>query len=245
VSVDSPQRALFAWRNDPSTDAGVGVAFTGSGLTFGNCDAAVVQRNRDALCHALGLTRMVLVHQVHGTDVLVVDESLADAPAGPLPVADALVTRMPGIGLAVRVADCVPVALADPVAGVIAVAHAGRVGLLAGVLPAAVAAMAGLGADPARMNAWIGPHICGACYEVPEDMARSAQAQLPGITAVTSWGTPSLDLGAAAAAQLATMGVAAVERRDPCTRESPDLFSHRGDGPATGRQIGLVWLVVR
>jgi YfiH family protein len=191
---------------------------------------------------------------VHGTVALLVDDAVAggwtptawlgDAlPGGrPLPVADALVTRLPGIDVAVRVADCVPVALADADVGIVGVAHAGRVGLLAGVLPATVDAMVSLGARPDRVRAWIGPHVCGDCYEVPRAMADEAERVLPGVAARTSWGTPSLDLGGAAARQLAGLGLAAVERHDPCTMTTPTLFSHRRDGGKAGRQLGAAWL---
>ena len=237
---------MFVWRRDP-TD-GVGVAFTGRGdgsFSFGNCDDDVVRANLATLRATLGLSRVVVTRQVHGADVLVVDDSPDQTPDSQplvLATADALVTSAAGVGLGMRVADCVPVALADAQARVVGVAHAGRVGLLAGVLPATVAAMAALGARASRMRAWIGPHVCGDCYEVPADMARQAEDAMPGIAARTSWGTPSLDLGRAAAVQLAGLGLARVERHDPCTMTSPDLFSHRGDGPTTGRQLGLVWL---
>ncbi len=74
------------------------------------------------------------------------------------------------MALAVLVADCVPVLLADPVARLIGAAHAGRPGLAAGVVPALFVAMTKAGADPARMQAMVGPSICGACYEVPAQM---------------------------------------------------------------------------
>ena len=92
-----------------------------------------------------------------------------------------------------------------------------------------------------RITAWIGPHICGDCYEVPAQMAADAAERIPECAAVTSWGSPAIDLGAGAEAQLEHLGVE-VHRADPCTLTSTSLFSHRGDGPGAGRQIGLVWL---
>ena len=103
-------------------------------------------------------------------------------------------TARPGVVLAVRAADCVPVLLADPDAGVIGAAHAGRPGLVAEVVPHTVAAMRALGA--ADITAWVGPHVCGACYEVPAEMQAEVVAVEPAAGATTSWGTPSLDLGA-------------------------------------------------
>jgi copper oxidase (laccase) domain-containing protein len=113
------------------------------------------------------------------------------------------------------------------------------VGLGAGVLPATVARMAELGAG--RITAWIGPHICGACYEVPAALQAGYCRVHPAALATTSWGTPSLDLGAAAAAQLAELGCTVV-RVDPCTRTTPTLHSYRRDGAASGRQAALAWL---
>ena len=102
--------------------------------------------------------------------------------------------------LMVRAADCVPVLLADPVAGVIGAAHPGRPGLAAGVVPATVAAMRERGATD--ITAWIGPHVCGGCYEVPAEMRDEVGALVPAAVATTTWGTPALDLGAGVRAQL-------------------------------------------
>ena len=178
--------------------------------------------------------RLADLHQVHGHDVVVVaDEPVERARA------DALVTDRTGVVLAVRAADCVPVLLADPVAGVVGAAHCGRPGLAAGVLPRTVEALRGLGAR--RLTAWLGPHVCGACYEVPEELQAEVAAVVPAARATTSWGTPSLDLGAGARAQLEEAGVALVDA-GRCTRESADLFSYRRDGRAAGRLAGLVRL---
>jgi YfiH family protein len=199
---------------------------------------------------ALGVSRIITVDQVHGTDVLVVDEGLvADWQPGselgtagggvPLQVADAMVTDQRDTALCIRVADCLPVLFADPRSGVIGAGHAGRVGLADGVLPATVEAMRNLGAR--EITAWQGPHICGSCYEVPDQMRGEVAALLPGSYAETSWGTPALDLGEAAARQLIGLGCQ-VERYSPCTRTSPDLLSHRRDGVDAGRLGALVWL---
>ncbi|OQY15209.1 MAG: multicopper polyphenol oxidase [Propionibacterium sp. 4572_24] len=154
-----------------------------------------------------------------------------------LPIADAMVTDLPGVALAIRVADCMPIMLADPKAGVVGAAHAGRVGFLAGVLPATVKIMCDMGAT--ELLAWLGPHICGRCYEVPAEMAEQVWAKYPATRAVTRQGAPALDLGAGALAQLESLGVAAVGL-DPCTFEGDDFFSHRRDHGA-GRLAGLVW----
>ena len=181
------------------------------------------------------LPPVVVMRQVHGADVAVVDEASASAP----PVADALVTTAPGVVLLVRVADCVPVLLSDATAGVVAAVHAGRPGLVAGVVPAALAAMADLGA--ADVRAWVGPRVCGACYEVPTAMRAEVSAVVPEAWGETSWGTPSVDVGAGVLAQLAAGGVEVVDAAR-CTREDEDLFSYRRQGTASGRLGGLVWM---
>lgn len=196
-----------------------------------------------------GIGPVAALHQVHGTTVHDADSDgrnwaadawLGDRVGAPaLPVADAVISGRRGMALMVRVADCVPVLFADPDAGLIGAAHAGRAGLLAGVLAATVAALRTRGAT--ALQAWIGPHICGACYEVPADMAQAAAEQLPECASTTSWGSAAIDLGAGAAAQLAALDVS-VTNLASCTLTSEQLFSHRGDGPQAGRQVGLVWL---
>lgn len=173
------------------------------------------------------------LHQVHGAEVVDAD------PDARRPRCDGVVTDRPGVVLMVRAADCVPVLLADAEAAVVGAAHAGRQGLAAGIVPATVARMRQRGAR--EITAWIGPHVCGACYEVPEAMRAEVGARVPQAVGSTSWGTPALDLGAGVRAQLRADGVAVVEAGG-CTRESADLYSYRRDGAAAGRQAGLVWV---
>ncbi|MFC7497540.1 MULTISPECIES: polyphenol oxidase family protein [unclassified Nocardioides] len=174
--------------------------------------------------------------QVHGAEV-----QIADGPMAPdaVPTGDALVTTRRGLGLMVRVADCVPVLLADPKAGVIGAVHAGRPGMALGIVTAAVDAMRAQGAGTVR--AWVGPHVCGRCYEVPAEMRDEVAALVPESRSETSWGSPALDLGAGVEAQLVAAG-AEVTRVDGCTREDARLHSYRRDGAAAGRFAGLVWL---
>jgi hypothetical protein len=96
-----------------------------------------------------------------------------------------------------------------------------------------------LGAGAIR--AWVGPHVCGRCYEVPADLRDEVAAAVPATYGETSWGTPALDLGAGVAAQLAAAGVAA-SVVPGCTLEDPTFHSYRRDGDAAGRFAGLVWL---
>ncbi|MEV1008926.1 peptidoglycan editing factor PgeF [Streptomyces sp. NPDC049881] len=203
-------------------------------------EPAAVRANRRLAAGALGLDPAAVrwMHQVHGNDVALADDL---SPGGEPPPADAMVTARGGTALAVLTADCTPVLLADPVAGVAAAAHAGRPGLLAGVVPAAVAAMRALGADPGRIVARTGPTVCGRCYEVPAAMRDEAERTVPGCGVVSATGTPAIDIPAGVRAQLAASGVRDIALSPVCTRESADHFSYRRDR-TTGRQAGYVWL---
>jgi YfiH family protein len=180
------------------------------------------------------------LYQVHGAEVVVAAPERPEWPEWPVrPHADGIVTATPGLTLLVRAADCVPVLFVAPDDAVVGAAHAGRSGLAAGVVPATVTRMRELGAG--RVEAWIGPHVCGRCYEVPEDLRAEVAAAVPASYAETSWGTPAVDLGAGVRSQLEALDVV-VHDVSRCTRESPDLYSHRRDGAATGRCAGLVRL---
>jgi polyphenol oxidase len=203
-------------------------------------DPEAVTTNRELAAKSLGLdpARVVWMNQVHGADVVVVSEPWGKQP---VPRVDAVVTAERGLALAVLTADCTPVLLADPVAGIAAAAHAGRPGMVAGVVPAALRAMTELGADPARIVARTGPAVCGKCYEVPEEMRAEVAAVEPAAHAETSWGTPAVDVSAGVHAQLDRLGVHDRRQSPVCTLESGDHFSYRRDR-ATGRLAGYVWL---
>ncbi|MFI6941018.1 peptidoglycan editing factor PgeF [Streptomyces sp. NPDC050418] len=204
-------------------------------------DPAAVLRNRELAAHSLGIEpgEVVWMNQVHGKDVAVVEGPWAsDAD---LPCVDAVVTGRRGPALAVLTADCTPVLLADPEAGVIGAAHAGRPGMLAGVVPATVEAMVELGAEPGRIIARTGPAVCGRCYEVPDGMRADVAAAEPAAFAETSWGTPAVDVTAGVRAQLERLGVRDLVSSDVCTRESADHYSYRRDR-TTGRLASYIWL---
>jgi len=178
---------------------------------------------------------LVSMHQVHGADVTVV----GDDPLQPDPTGDGLVTSTPGWILAPRAADCVPVLVADPDHGVVGAAHAGRKGMVAGVVAQTIETMRRLGAT--RLVAWLGPHACGRCYEVPADMREAVVDVVPEAWGETSWGTPSVDLGAGITAQLQAYGAEVVTVAH-CTIEDQRYYSYRRDGRDTGRQAGLIWV---
>lgn len=215
-------------------DLVVEVAFTGVGLDVSDHAPTVVREQALAAVAEEADATPVVMHQVHGAAVSTVGESLQVARE-----ADALVTARPRTALLARAADCVPVLLGDPATGVVAAVHAGRAGMVAGVVPAAVQAMRDLGAEPAV--AWVGPHVCGRCYEVPEQLREEVCDVLPQAGSTTSWGTPALDLGAGVRAQLEAAGVPDVRDVDVCTREDSAWPSYRRDAANATRFAGLVW----
>ena len=205
-------------------------------------EAAAVLRRRARLEDVAGISprRFQYMNQVHGNEVSLVVESGTGVellPSPQAPTADALVSF--GGPLAVMVADCIPLVLvgAGSSGPVLSAVHAGRPGLFSGVIPAAVEQMRASGAKGIR--AWLGPSVCGSCYEVPAELRDEVAAVLPSAWSTTSWGTPALDLPGGAASPLGGLGVP-IEYRGPCTLENESLFSYRRDSRC-GRFAGLVW----
>jgi polyphenol oxidase len=207
------------------------------GAHVGDCSKAVAA-NRERLASGIGLPaqQLVWMEQVHGRSVSVVDGPQLQ----PVPVSDALVTTQPRLAVAVLVADCVPVLLADPAAKVVAAVHAGRVGARIGVLPATLEAMRRVGARIEQVEVLLGPSACGQCYEVPDRMQTDVESRLPGSACRTRRGTAGLDLRAGLWRQLCAAGVARVGVDPRCTIEDPELYSYRRDG-VTGRLAALTW----
>lgn len=202
-------------------------------------DPAAVELNRSRLARSIGVPvgDLVWMEPIHGRTIRRIDSPRKHA----VPACDGLVTTTPGLVLTALSADCVPILLADAAAGVIAAVHAGRVGVRLDVAGHAVAAMVAAGASADRIDALLGPAICGSCYEVPEDMQRDVEGAAPGSASRTTRGSPGLDLRAGIRGQLLAAGVGEVVCDPRCTLEEPTLFSHRRDG-VTGRQAGMVWL---
>lgn len=192
-----------------------------------------LETNWSLLAEAFGVPGFASMRQVHGAEVATVS-SIGSVPL----TCDALVTGTPGVALCVRVGDCVPLLLADVAGGVVGAAHVGRPGVTRGVVAATLRAMHGLGAE--SIEAWVGPHVCAGCYEVPASLRDDVSDVEPAAFSSTTWGTPSVDLAAAVVAQLARAGCTRVDQMSVCTRESDDFFSYRRQGPASGRQGGLV-----
>lgn len=190
--------------------------------------AETVARNRELLSKITGPIQFM--NQVHGDEVVEV-KSIGDDPT-----CDALITRAPGIALAVMVADCIPLLLSAST--VIGAVHVGRRGLMNSVAVKAVDAMRNLGAD--QIHAQLGPSICGRCYEVPQELADEVVAKHPAASSLTNNLTPALDLPRALIAVLVASGVT-YEASTICTLENDEYFSYRRHN-ITGRNAGVVWL---
>ncbi len=197
-------------------------------------DPDAVEANRQALAAAVKVPRerLVFMNQVHGDRVVVIERPWSAPP----PPADAVVTKASGLALVVLVADCVPVLMADPQAGVVAAVHAGRPGMVADIVGRVVTTMRGLGAR--TIDAVVGPSVCPRCYEVPQAMREEAAAVAP-VSAGVSWqGTPAIDVAAGVVDQLRQRDVA-VTWLPGCTRERPELYSYR-EHRQTGRFAGII-----
>ncbi len=182
--------------------------------------------------------------QVHGSTTACIDELPAEDPQAPCRVwgqCDALVTGRPGITLLIRVADCVPLVLYDPVQRVVAAVHAGWKGTLAGIAAAAVERMGErYGCRPADVLAGIGPSIGPCCFEVGDDVAELFRAGFDGAgrCMMMNCRAVTIDLPEANRLQLVGSGVSPgnIEVAGICTCCRSDVFfSHRGEQGKTGR----------
>jgi YfiH family protein len=197
-------------------------------------DPARVTENRHRAAEHAGVRpdRMAMGWQVHGTELREWSEPPPDRvyaePGGKdLPQLDGHLTREPGLGLLVLVADCFPVALSD--GDQAAMLHCGWRPLAGGIVEKA------LGRFDTTPAAAVGPGIGGCCYEVGEEVLE-AFADIDGAASGRM-----LDLRTVIGAKLAAAGVTDVQHVDRCTSCEPELyFSHRRDGGVTGRQAGII-----
>lgn len=222
--------------------------FAGLNCGPGSSDAAAaVAANRALVAEAMGVAAadLVTLHQVHSPDVLVVTEP----PQDPRPRADALVTAVPGLALAVLTADCQPVLFADPEAGVIGAAHGGWRGTRDGVLEATLDAMEGLGARRERISAAIGPTISQAAYEVGPEFLEGFLDEDPDnarFFAGGSGGRAHFDLPAYGLHRLREAGVGHAEWTRHCTYADAERFySYRRTTHAGEADYGRLISVIR
>ena len=188
-----------------------------------------VLRNRSLVQESSG--NLQFMNQVHGNRVVIIEQV-----THPDPTADAIVTGIQGISLAVQVADCIPLLLSS--AEAVAAVHVGRKGLMNEVALQAIDVMLEMGAG--EITAIIGPAICGRCYEVSEDVYQEVVTSHPFAQSTTAKGSLALDLPRALIEQLSRHSLTVVNE-STCTVEDSNLFSYRRDG-VTGRQAGIITL---
>jgi YfiH family protein len=245
VLADDRLQHGFFGREGGRSKGGVGTNNMSIGV---GDDPDLVVSNRSSAAYAMGqhgIKDLVVFRQVHSTTVV----TLTDRPQGVVE-ADAMVTNRPDLLLGILTADCAPVLLADPEAGIVGAAHAGWKGAAGGIVRATVQAMAGLGADPKNIRAAIGPTISGPNYEVgPEtarqivalDAAAAAHVRVPQGKTREHFDIPGLLME-----QLFGAGVGLVSDLGMCTYANPGVFfSHRyatHHGTTTGRQIAIIGL---
>ena len=193
-------------------------------------DHATALANRTLLEVELGFP-IQFMDQVHGSVVASIGSEIVATPT-----ADALLTQAKGIGLAVMVADCIPLLLSNSKS--VAAVHVGRKGLMNEVAMGAIQAMRAI--DPSEITAIVGPSICGRCYEVSQDVFDEVSGKFPLSASQTRDGGIALDLSRALIAQLQASGVLVIDE-GRCTVEDKNLYSYRRDG-VTGRQVGVIWL---
>jgi len=227
-----------------------GVYATLNGGTGSNDAPDNVTENRARMAIALGVTpdRFLTAYQIHSPDVVVVEEPWTHDRR---PRADAMVTRLPRLAIGVSTADCGPLLFADAEAHVIAAAHAGWRGALAGVIEAAIAAMEKLGAQRSRIATALGPTIRQPNYEVgSEFVERFLAADADNkrfFKPSTSSGHAMFDLGGYIAERLQRAGITNFEDLGLCTYAEPErFFSYRrttklGE-PDYGRHINAIAL---
>jgi YfiH family protein len=223
------------------------VARLNVGLGAGDDGAAVAENRARAVAAVLPGARLATVYQVHSPDCVTATAPWPDAER---PHADALVTDQPGLLLGVVTADCAPVLLADPQAGVIGAAHAGWKGAAAGVTDQTIAAMLRLGAERSRIVAAIGPCIAQSSYEVDETFRAKlleTAAENAAFFVAGRLGHWQFDLEGYVAHRLESAGIRHVERLRTDTYAQEERFysfrraTHRGE-PSYGRQMSLIGL---
>ena len=203
-----------------------------------------IRENHARFAAAAGLARDAVVadlSQVHSCSVARAVEALAARVP-----ADAVTSPRGGCAVLIRVADCVPVLIADAGTGHVAAVHAGWRGVVSGIVPAAVDALRALGVDPSRAVAAVGPCISATHFEIGQEVA-DALVAADLATCVIAPGVHGpkhhADLVAAVAMQLARAGVprANIDAEPPCTyADRARFFSYRRDGVASGRLAAII-----
>ena len=186
-----------------------------------------VATNRETLTRQIGMP-IAFMEQVHGDTVVLVEDN------SKVPTCDSLITTHHNLALAVMVADCIPLLLKSDIA--VAAVHVGRKGLMNGIARKTIDAMRDLGAEV--IYPYIGPNICGNCYEVSEEIFKEVVAKYPSADSSQRTGKFTLDLVAGLKSDLKDTSLL---DHSSCVFEDPKTFSYRRDG-ITGRQAGVIWM---
>lgn len=232
-----------------STRRGAATARAGRSLNLGyvSWDSPErVNENRRRFLRALHLdgAHLATLRQVHSNRVYIIKDipTQWNPPEG-----DALATALENVALAVEIADCLPILIADPLARTVAAVHAGWRGTLAHVLRATVTEMQrAFGADPERLLAAVGPGIRSCCFEVGREVVELFEKEFPDFRLSRPALRPGkylLDLGMALEKELDDSGVRPENRYDLalCTRCHPqELFSYRAEGDRSGRMMAVI-----
>ena len=217
------------------------------GLGSGDDREAIAENRRRAVAAVAPGAALVTLHQVHSAEALYVTSPFADEKR---PKADSMIADRPGIVLGILTADCAPVLLADPAAGVVAAAHAGWKGALCGIVEATVAEMERRGASRGRIAAAVGPCIARKSYEVDEGFLRRFAEADPEHERFFSLGRErhyQFDLEGFVLARLAAAGLTRIEALGEDTYSQPERFfsyrraTHKGEADY-GRQVSLIAL---
>ena len=190
-------------------------------------DSLDVLSNRALLEAQIGVP-IIFMNQIHGDTVVLVESTSST------PTCDALITTERNLALAVMVADCIPLLLKSDVA--VAAVHVGRKGLMNGVARKTIDAMRDLGAEV--IHSYIGPNICGSCYEVGADIFNEVVSKYPSSDSSNRTGKATLDLVSGLKTDLKDTVLLDLSS---CVLEDKNSFSYRRDG-ITGRQAGVIWL---
>lgn len=218
------------------------------GFSVGD-DRHTVEANITKLAEAGGFSRgrLHVVSQVHGDRVVQAPASPTDQTTGEtlrpaFTEADGVFTAEQGDVLGIRVADCIPLLLVDPVGRRVAAVHSGWKGTDAQIALRAVERLSEQGSNPADLRAAIGPHIRSCCYEVSEELAQRFTAKFGAQAVRRDKPTPQLDLSFAVAKSLTDGGVPPghVDVLPQCTHCDVRFFSHRRDKGVTGRHMAFV-----
>lgn len=198
----------------------------------------VVHEHRTRLLSELGIApdRIAYADQVHGSRVRFVTEG------GTYPETDALVTQIPELALAIQVADCAAVLLADPKARVIGAVHAGWRGAAGDIVPGAINMMQSLGADPGEVRAFISPCISLKNFEVGQDVAEHFPDEFVDYR---HYEKPHVNLKGFLKRQMVEAGLEGnhIEIHEGCTVDAEDAYySYRREGDRSGRMLGIVKL---